>query len=314
MRTSSRKDQCFACASASSVVVQVKALNKMQVLGTIGTPANLSSAGSIVFDVKALLDGTTTVDSFDLPVTIQYHYADADIAGVNESSLALYHYHGNAWIALDGCSVDAAANIITCTTPSFSVFALFGQASAAAQASTSTPTRSVTAAVGTHFGCKDPKASNYDYFSASNPSLCKYSAVENASAASVPASAASDAAPAPDARASSAPVASCSARLYPTKVIKFGAKNDKAQVKLLQQYLNAFESAKLPVTGVYSAQDKAAVIAWQEKYADDILSPINLTKGTGYVYKSSLQKFKSLFLAQCQKASIVKKVSRKHRQ
>ena len=38
----------------------------------------------------------------------------------------------------------------------------------------------------------------------------------------------------------------------------------------------------------------------EEKYASDILTPWNLTKGTGYVYITSLKKFKALFFGQCQ--------------
>ncbi len=68
---------------------------------------------------------------------------------------------------------------------------------------------------------------------------------------------------------------------------------------LLQKYLNTYENAQLPVDGIYSAQDVAAVIAWQEKYASDILTPWNLTKGTGYIYITSLQEFKKLFLVEC---------------
>jgi hypothetical protein len=92
----------------------------------------------------------------------------------------------------------------------------------------------------------------------------------------------------------------CSAQTYPTKPIKFGATNDLAQVKLLEEYLNTYENANLPVTGVYSAQDEQAVVAWQEKYAATILTPWHLTKGTGYVYTTSLTEFKNLFDAQCE--------------
>ncbi len=93
----------------------------------------------------------------------------------------------------------------------------------------------------------------------------------------------------------------CVASVYPTKPIKLGAQNDPEQVKLLEQYLNAYENAKLPVDGIYSAQDRSAVILWQEKHASEILTPWGETKGTGYIFTTSLKKFKSLFLAQCQK-------------
>jgi peptidoglycan hydrolase-like protein with peptidoglycan-binding domain len=91
----------------------------------------------------------------------------------------------------------------------------------------------------------------------------------------------------------------CSAQIYPTQPIRLGAQNDPTQVTLLQRYLNTFEKSNLPVTGIYSEKDKQAVIAWQQKYASDILTPWGITNATGYVHTTSLQKFKSLFLAQC---------------
>lgn len=42
-----------------------------------------------------------------------------------------------------------------------------------------TPTQTVTTSGGISYGCKDPKASNYDFFSASKPSLCKYNTNTN---------------------------------------------------------------------------------------------------------------------------------------
>jgi len=104
--------------------------------------------------------------------------------------------------------------------------------------------------------------------------------------------------------ASSTSTALCAAQTYPTEPIKFGAQNDPSQVKLLEQYLDTYEGASLPVTGIYSKQDEAAVIAWQEKYASDILTPWNITKGTGYIYTTSLKKFKELFLEQCQGTAV----------
>lgn len=38
----------------------------------------------------------------------------------------MYHYHDDAWFELDDCSLDMAGNSITCTTPNFSIFGIFG--------------------------------------------------------------------------------------------------------------------------------------------------------------------------------------------
>lgn len=115
-------------SAASTVVIQIKALDGSSVLDSINKPSNnIQTVGDIVFDVKAIINSTTILDSFDTPVTITYQYTDADISGLEESTLRLYHYHGEAWERLTNCSVNTSANTITCTTPSFSIFSLFGE-------------------------------------------------------------------------------------------------------------------------------------------------------------------------------------------
>jgi hypothetical protein len=118
------------------------------VLDAIGDPStSLSRAASVVFDVTALVDGET-LDSFDAPVTITYHYTDADITGLNESTLTMYHYHAGVWLPLSDCSIDTAANTITCDAPSFSTFAIFGSPIAGSSGSSHrSPGTSVTAQV-----------------------------------------------------------------------------------------------------------------------------------------------------------------------
>jgi hypothetical protein len=118
----------FTTAS-SSVVIQIKEMSADTVLGAIGKPrTTLEQAASVVFDVTALIDNITTVDSFDTPVTVSYTYTDADVLGLDESTLSMYHYHDDEWLALDDCSVNEATNTISCDAPSFSTFAIFGTA------------------------------------------------------------------------------------------------------------------------------------------------------------------------------------------
>lgn len=113
-------------ATSSTVVIQIQALAADPVLASISVPVNVSQAASVVFDVTALVDSSVVLDSFDVPVTITYTYSDTDIAGLDESSLSMYHYHDAAWEELDDCSVNAGANTIVCTAPSFSIFGIFG--------------------------------------------------------------------------------------------------------------------------------------------------------------------------------------------
>jgi hypothetical protein len=125
-----------ATATSSSFVIQIQALPSSPVIGSLGKPASAPNlVGATIFNVKAIINGSTILDSFDAPVTISYEYTDAEIAGLDESTLKLYHYHDGAWVALDDCSVDASANSISCTTPSFSDFGLFGKTKQTASSS-----------------------------------------------------------------------------------------------------------------------------------------------------------------------------------
>ncbi len=95
------------------------------------------------------------------------------------------------------------------------------------------------------------------------------------------------------------PSTSCEIHEFLKNPIRLGAKNNPEDVKLLEQFLNRYENAQLPVDGIYSRADFNAVIKWQEKYADDILAPWKLKKGTGFVFKTSLAKIKEMEEARC---------------
>jgi hypothetical protein len=92
----------------------------------------------------------------------------------------------------------------------------------------------------------------------------------------------------------------CSIPKYPTTFIKFGSRNNPEEVKLLEQFLNLFMGFDLPVNGIYEQADRQAIIAFQEKYTEDILAPWKLKKGTGYVYTKTLAKIKQLVESRCQ--------------
>lgn len=115
--------------ASTSVVIQIKGLTASTVIDSIGKPSSsLLTASGIVFDVTALIDGITRVESFDSPVTITYAYTDNDISGIDESTLKVYRYSNSAWSELSSCSVNTSANTITCSTSGFSVFGVFGTA------------------------------------------------------------------------------------------------------------------------------------------------------------------------------------------
>jgi hypothetical protein len=95
------------------------------------------------------------------------------------------------------------------------------------------------------------------------------------------------------------PQDSCPA--YIGSYIKFGAKNDPADVKRLQEFLNSHEGAKLPVTGFYGPKTRNAVKKFQKDNAIDIIKPWvdlgflpNVETATGYVYKTTTWKINSI--------------------
>jgi hypothetical protein len=166
-------------ATSSTVVLQIKSLSADTVLESIGKPSSsLNKVGSTVFDIKAMIDNTTELNSFDIPVTITYGYSDEDISGLDESTLWLYHYKDDTWSALDNCSVNTSANTITCTAPHFSIFALFGNltpSESSSQSSVTANTAGIRTAVSSiQFGCRDIKAMNYSAFVSHRQEYCIY--------------------------------------------------------------------------------------------------------------------------------------------
>jgi hypothetical protein len=79
--------------------------------------------------------------------------------------------------------------------------------------------------------------------------------------------------------------------VYMDKHLRLGSKrNNPEQVLKLQKFLNKWMNAKLPETGFYGPQSAAAIKAFQEKYADDVLTPWGEAKPTGFVYLTTLRK------------------------
>ena len=112
--------------STSSAIFQASQLDATGFFATAGVPSGKNRAGNTVFNIKALTDATSTLSSFDSSITVALTYTDSDISGLNESSLVIYRYDGSSWYALSSCSVNTSSKTVTCSTTSFSDFAIFG--------------------------------------------------------------------------------------------------------------------------------------------------------------------------------------------
>ncbi len=126
-----------ADATGTDVVYQIKSLDQSAVFLASGTPAGVTKAGNYAFDLKALSGIDTSVTSFLEPIEITFSYDESDVAGLDESSLVIYRWDGSTWTLLTGCVVNTILNTVACTTTHFSVFSLFGAATASASSATS---------------------------------------------------------------------------------------------------------------------------------------------------------------------------------
>ncbi len=253
-------------ATSSTIVVQIKGLNSQTVLGVTGKPSGLQSAASVVFDVKALIDNTTELDSFDIPVTVSYTYTDADISGLDENTLTMYHYAQGTWSALDACSVNVSTNTITCNAPHFSIFAIFGSAIAVSSNSSSNggalPWCSGPSAPGWNSNLSDGGCSSA--ITLDNVSTLQTIPIEQTKQA----------------------VKICPKYTF-TRTLRFGDKGE--DVRNLQKLMNClgFSLASSGPGSVdqetiyFVERTKNAVIKFQEEYYTRILTPLMLTKGTG---------------------------------
>lgn len=83
--------------------------------------------------------------------------------------------------------------------------------------------------------------------------------------------------------------------MYLTGYIKYGGNNDAGEVAKLQVFLNTYEGNTLPVTGTYGPATLAAVNAFQNKYASDILTPWGAKGATGYVYYTTQKQINTIY-------------------
>ena len=80
-----------------------------------------------------------------------------------------------------------------------------------------------------------------------------------------------------------------------SKNISFG--DQGSEVKCLQQFLKSQGSDIYPeglITGFFGSLTRSAVSRFQEKYKSEILTPLGLSSGTGFVGNLTRQKINQL--------------------
>lgn len=113
-------------STSSNSVFQIHKLDPI-FFNSINVPDGKINVGINVFNLKSFTDSTTTLSSFDKPITITLAYLPDNIANINQSSLIIYRYDGSSWSPLSNCSVNTSNHTVTCSTQNFSDFALFGE-------------------------------------------------------------------------------------------------------------------------------------------------------------------------------------------
>src|SRR3989344_2101978 len=79
-----------------------------------------------------------------------------------------------------------------------------------------------------------------------------------------------------------------------TRDLSLGIENE--EVKNLQEFLSQYSDIypEAKVTGYFGYMTRNAIKRFQEKYADDILKPLGLSEGTGYVGTATRAKLNEL--------------------
>ncbi len=246
--------------AASSVTFQVNKLNGATFFSSVSSPSGKNAIGTGVYNLKAFTDETTTLSNFSEPLTVTLEYDDADVAGIDETTLKIQRYD-SGWSELSSCSVDTSANTVSCTTTNFSDFAIFGDSSSSGSA---------YSGGGSLLWCSGPLAPGWNTslpYGGCGGSILTLNQLQAMASTSL------SARPTP--------------KLVFTRSLRTGSQG--TDVQKLQKLLNAkgFLVAKSgpgapgKESMTFGPRTRAALIKFQEAHAREILWPINLKKGTG---------------------------------
>ncbi len=110
--------------SLPSAIFQIHELDHGTVLPALSAPSSYHPIENYTYQLEALPTVSTTLSSFNSPVTITISYSAADVAGIDPGTIALAYYHQGAWEIVQGCTINTTLRQVTCPTSSFSLFTL----------------------------------------------------------------------------------------------------------------------------------------------------------------------------------------------
>ena len=84
-------------------------------------------------------------------------------------------------------------------------------------------------------------------------------------------------------------------KIYLTKKIKQGARNDAKEVLKLEKFFNNYQKISMVEDGYYSKEEEAIIKKFQQKFASEILAPWDLKYPTGNVYSMTIKKINELY-------------------
>jgi hypothetical protein len=160
------------------------------------------------------------------------------------------------------------------------------------QGSTCTP---IPPIIGVISGCTDPVATNYQQYANKDDGSCSYPTPPGPGPGNGPIVGFMGGNGPIVLGASTGEVLGESCGLYLNKHLRLGSqRNDTEQVKKLQEFLNKWLNAEIPVTGYFGPMTYTKVKEFQKMYGDNILKPWNLNAPTGLVYLTTLRQINIL--------------------
>jgi len=113
-------------STSSQATFQAKKLDGGTFFTNVIAPSGKTRAGTTVYNLSAYTDTSTTLDTFSSALSVTLAYEASDVANLDTSTLKIQRYDGTTWSELSSCTVNTSARTVTCTTTAFSDFAIFG--------------------------------------------------------------------------------------------------------------------------------------------------------------------------------------------